>query len=126
MSERLPPLVLGRLANYVPARNLVEMRVVTGMPGRLIPTLLGAGATTIGCRVFFSKGRYDPLSPRGLALIAHESGHIGQCREMGLPRYLGQYCWQALRVRFDHARHPMEMPLNELQRRVRAELERDA
>lgn len=126
MSERLPPQVIERLAVYVEPRSLVRMKVVTRAPGRWIPQLLSTGATTIGCRVFFRSGRYDPVSPKGLALIAHEAGHITQCDKLRVPRYLAQYCWQACRVRFEHARHPMEIPLNELQRRVQAELERDA
>ncbi len=39
---------------------------------------LGAQAFTIGRDVFFGEGRYQPASPAGLELIAHELTHVGQ------------------------------------------------
>jgi hypothetical protein len=102
---------------------LRRMRVVTGAPGRWLPVLLRARATTLGHFVFFRAGVYDPSTPRGLALIAHEALHTVQYREMGTPRFLATYLWEAVRVRFDHGRHPMEAGLIERQGEIRRALE---
>ena len=39
---------------------------------------LSAEAFTIGSDVFFGEGRFDPHTPKGLGLIAHELTHVGQ------------------------------------------------
>jgi hypothetical protein len=115
-----------RLAPYVDVDVLRRVRVVTGAPGCWLPQLLRASATTLGDTVCFCKGRYDPESPRGLALIAHEALHTVQYREMGRLRFLARYLWEAVKVRFDHDRHPMEAPLVARQREIRQALERQA
>ena len=42
-----------------------------------------AGAYTVGDRVVFGAHRYDPASPEGLRLIAHELAHVVQQRRGG-------------------------------------------
>ena len=39
---------------------------------------LGADAVTVGVDVFFRAGRFEPATPRGLALVAHELAHVRQ------------------------------------------------
>lgn len=112
-----------RLAPYVDIDVLRQVRVVTGAPGCWLPALLSTGAVTIGPYCCFRKGHYDPSSPRGLALIAHEALHTVQYRELGVPRFIARYLWAAIRVRFDHDRHPMEAPLVARQREIRHALE---
>lgn len=101
------------------------MRVVTGAPGRLVPPLFRADAMTFGRHVLFRAGRYDPVSARGLALIGHEAGHITQWSEFGIPGFLVRYGRGLIAARFVHSRHPLEQPLNELQRDLRLALEAD-
>lgn len=122
MSEPLPPGAVETLAAHVQRRDLEAMRVVTGAPGRLVPVLFGTGAMTFGKYVLFRGGKYDVLSARGLALVAHESMHIAQYREMGVPRFLLRYIWGAIRSGFNHATHPMERELVRRQREIRRAL----
>lgn len=122
----LPEAAIRRLtAHAVPERELRAMQVVTGMPGCWVPPLLRAGAVTLGRTVLFRRGRYDPHSARGLALIGHEAGHITQWWELGVPRFLYRYARGLLTARFAHARHPLEQRLNEQQRELRTALEGD-
>jgi hypothetical protein len=123
MSRPLPHDAMARLAPYVPREDLQAMRVVTGVPGRWIPWALRAGATTLGRYVFFREGRFRPDTARGLALIAHEAGHVRQWRQLGVVRFLLRYGRGLVASRFQHARHPMEAPLNEAQARILGLLE---
>ena len=122
MSSQLPLDVVETLAPFVERASLDAMRVVSGWPGRWYPTALRTGATTLGHYVFFREGRYRFDTARGLALIAHEAGHITQVREMGLPRFLVRYARGQFQCAFHHDSHPMEVPMIELQRRVREAL----
>jgi hypothetical protein len=118
MSEPLPPEVIERLVRHdLSERNLREMRVVTGNPWRRIPPLFRAGAMTFGRRVIFKQGRYDPTTGSGLALIAHESGHIEQYRDLGWFRFFWRYGRGLLTTR-GHDNHPMERELVEMQDRL--------
>jgi hypothetical protein len=99
------------------------MRVVTTAPGSWLPPLFRAGAMTFGSTVLFRARRYDTESPRGLALIAHEAGHITQWRDLGWVRFLLEYARGQITTGFSHARHPLERPLNERQQAVRAAIE---
>lgn len=123
MADPLPPEVVDRLAAFVERDDLERMRVVTGAPGAWIPLALGTGAVVVGNRAFFRHGRYDPTTPKGLALIAHESRHVGQYAQLGVPRFLWRYAVGAIRVGFRHGRHPMEMPLITEQQSIRDALE---
>ncbi|MCZ2108821.1 MAG: DUF4157 domain-containing protein [Dehalococcoidia bacterium] len=125
MTGRLTAPVVERLSEFVPAQDLRSMRVVTGRPWRWLPVLLRMSAVTVLNRVIFRAGKFDEQSPRGLALIAHESVHIGQVRELGALRFFVRYLWGQFQCGFRHDRHPMETPAIALQRRVRAALEAD-
>jgi hypothetical protein len=95
---------------------------VTGIPGRWLPVLLRTGAITLGQLVFFRRGAYNSETARGLSLIAHEAMHVGQFRELGIPRFLYRYSRQRIGVRFRHDRHPIQIPCIELQAHVRSAL----
>lgn len=99
------------------------MRIVTGAPARWLPPLFRASAMTFRRHVLFRSGRYDPGSTSGLALIGHEAGHITQWRDLGVLGFLVAYGRGLLSARFTHARHPLERPLNQRQRIVRAALD---
>ena len=122
MSSRLPLGVIETLSPYLDRESLERMRVVSGWPGQWYPVILRSSATTLGRHVFFRKGHYRFDTARGLALIAHEAGHITQVREIGLPHFLVRYARGQFQCAFHHDRHPMEIPMIELQRRVREAL----
>ena len=124
---RLTPDTIDLLSDFVPVRDLRGMRALTGAPGRWLPAMFGMSATTIAPLVCFRAGSFDPTTPQGLALIAHEAHHLQQAREMGWLRFYVRYFIGQFRCRFQHSRHPMEMPAIELQRLVagrRRDLER--
>ena len=125
MCSSLSTEVVDRLAPFVDRDDLERMRVVTGPPGNWIPLLLGTGAVTLGNQVFFRSGRFDPVTPRGLALIGHEAEHVAQYRRLGTAGFLWRYVRGSVTSRFSHARHPMERDVVELQRRIRTALEED-
>ena len=120
MSHLLPEDTIALIARHgVSERNLREMLVVTGEPWRRLPPLFRASAMTFGRRVIFKRDRYDLHSGAGLARIAHESMHIGQWREIGVPRFAVRYARGLLSSRFRHDEHPMERELVAEQRRLR-------
>ena len=53
-------------------------RLHTGPAAASASRALNAEAFTIGSDVFFGDGRFDPHTPKGLGLIAHELTHVGQ------------------------------------------------
>jgi len=53
-------------------------RLHTGPAAASASRRLNAEAFTIGNDVFFGDGRFDPHTPKGLGLIAHELTHVGQ------------------------------------------------
>jgi hypothetical protein len=81
-------------------------------------------AVTFGDHVLRRPEAFDESNPRGLALIAHVALHVAQYRRygrvgMGLRYLAGQF-----RCGFVHDRHHMERPCIEVQRIVRALLEK--
>ncbi len=122
MSQPLPAAAIERLAPYRPLEDLRAMRVVTESPWARIPPLLGADATTLGHHVLIRPDRYRPDTAWGLALLAHECGHIRQWRELGVTGFVFAYARGLLTSRFRHDAHPMEAPLVAEQRRIEQEL----
>lgn len=115
---RLDEATVAALAPFVPERDLRAMRLVTGRPGRWLPRLLRMSAITFAPFVCFRAGAYNPHNVRGLALIAHESHHIRQSRELGRIVFYLRYARGQFQCRFKHSAHPMEMPAIEIQRAV--------
>jgi hypothetical protein len=119
---RLPEATVAKLAPFVPEQDLRAMRVVTGLPGRWLPSLLRMSAVTLAPLVCFASGKYDVETARGLALIAHEAVHITQGRELGRVAFYLKYLRGQLQSGFRHQNHPMEIPAIALQRAVFAAL----
>lgn len=119
---KLPEEAIRQLAEFVDEPDLRTVRIVAGRPWCWLPALFGMGAVTIAPFVIFRDGRFDPATPKGLALLAHEVGHIRQVREMGRVRFYAAYGWGQVRCGFRHDRHPLEIPCIELQRHVRQAL----
>ena len=123
MSRPLPAAVIEELARFRPREDLEAMRLhIGGLLGR-VPPLFGASAMTFGSHVLIRERSYRTDTPWGLALIAHESGHIPQWRELGALRFLVSYGLGMISSRFDHDTHPLEAELVQEQRRIRATLE---
>ncbi|WP_322795247.1 eCIS core domain-containing protein [Tepidiforma sp.] len=120
--QRLDPAVVGRLAEWVPRRDLEAMRILHGGLAGWVPRIVGMSAVTFAPFVLFRAGAYRPGSAAGLALVAHEAAHITQVRQLGRPRFYARYLLGQLRQGFRHDRHPLEVPCIELQRTVRAAL----
>lgn len=125
MSVELPPDAVDRLARFVPRDNLERLRAVTSRPWRWLPAAFGSNAMTFGDHVVFREGQFRVDSPRGLALVAHESLHIGQYRELGKLRFLTRYLIGVVTSRFNHDRHPMEAEFVRRQREIRKQLEQE-
>jgi hypothetical protein len=70
--EPLSPGLRGRMEGIL-GHDLGEVRLHSSP----IAQMLGAEAFTSGRHVVFAPGRYDPSSPRGLALLGHELTHAG-------------------------------------------------
>ncbi|GMV84700.1 MAG: hypothetical protein AMXMBFR80_05580 [Dehalococcoidia bacterium] len=120
---RLDQPTVATLREFVPEQDLRAARIATGRPWRWLPRLIGMSAITFAPVVVFRAGRYQPNTPKGLALIAHEVLHIGQVRELGRVRFYWRYLLGQLRCGFRHDRHPMEVPCIERQREIRRALE---
>lgn len=119
---RLSADTVAALAPFVPEQDLRAMRVVTGRPWRWLPSMLRMSAITFAPLVCFGPGKFDPGTPRGLALIAHEAYHIRQSRELGPLAFYPRYLQGQFQSGFRHGRHPMELPAIACQRAVFASL----
>lgn len=120
---RLDEQTILTLREFVPERDLRAARIVTGRPWRWLPRVIGMSAITFAPVVIYRGGRFQPGTAKGLALIAHDTLHIGQVRELGRVRFYWRYLVGQLRCGFRHDRHPMEMPCIERQREIRRALE---
>lgn len=112
---RLSPETIELLSPFVPEQDLRRVRVVTSAPGSWLPALFGMSATTLAPFVCFRGGKFDPRTPRGLALIAHEAHHLRQQREMGWFGFYARYLSGQFRCGFRHASHPLEVPAIKVQ-----------
>ena len=119
---QLPESIVTALKEFVPEDDLRKMRVVTSAPWRWLPSILGMSAITFTPFVFFKAGGFNTATARGMALIAHETVHIGQVRELGW-RFYPRYLWHQFRCGFRHGSHSMEIPGIAIQRETRRVLE---
>ncbi len=119
---RLAEETVVRLKDFVPEEDLRRMRVVTAPPWCWLPVILKMSAITFAPFVIFRQGRLRIETPSGLALIAHEAVHIGQVRELRW-KFYPRYLWGQFQCRFQHDKHPMEIPGILVQREARRVLE---
>ena len=63
--------------------NLGGVQVHTGADAVQLARESGAAAVTVGDHIAFAGGRYQPGTPAGDALIAHEAAHVVQQRRSG-------------------------------------------
>jgi hypothetical protein len=65
--------------------DLAQVRVHADAEARASARAVHALAYTVGDDLVFGAGRYDPRSPRGRALLAHELTHTTRQRAMRVP-----------------------------------------
>lgn len=75
------PAIKNKLAGVM-GFDISQARLHTGPAAATAARMMRAEAFTIGRDVFFGANKYDPTSPKGLGLIAHEITHVGQ--QLGL------------------------------------------
>ena len=90
----IEPAVQVMLRRYIHS-SLDSVRIHEGchldadvIPGEEAPH---RGAITFGEHIYFKPGRYHPLDPEGLALLAHELTHVLQYRQKGLGDFTCEY-----------------------------------
>ena len=91
---------------------LADVRLHIGGPLSWYLRLVKKSAITVGANIWFvSEAKRDDL-----ALLAHELVHVGQYREMGVPRFLARYGRDMLKAGFRYSRKlPLEAPAYERQ-----------
>jgi hypothetical protein len=73
----MAPPVLDRLQNAF-GRNLQQVRIHDGEPAASLARSVSAQAFTLGSDIFFGRDGYDPGSPHGERMLAHEVAHTLQ------------------------------------------------
>lgn len=75
--QPLPPEVAARLSAELGV-ELSAVRVHTDSLAARSAAALGARAFAVGTELYFAAGAYDPSTPEGLELLAHEVAHVAQ------------------------------------------------
>jgi uncharacterized protein DUF4157 len=114
------------LRPWFPDLDLTHITLVhSGVMSWIVGNVLRQGAMVISPFVFFGKHKYDPESPRSLALLAHELRHIEQYRELGHLKFVYTYTRDRWRAGGYSRNLPLEAGPYALQEEVRAKLEAD-
>jgi hypothetical protein len=77
---RIPDGVRGQFESSL-GLDLSDVAVHTDAAAAQTAASVGARAVTIGQNIFFAAGQYDPGSPAGQELLAHEVAHTAQQRD---------------------------------------------
>lgn len=124
----LPPEAKGNLAPWFTPQELDAFRYKERGPiCWAFRALFHQDAVTWNRVVHFAQSQYDPRTPEGLSLIAHEMLHVRQQRELGWLRFLARYVWALRRAQYRgsrNAQHPMERPAYALGQEVLEALQR--
>lgn len=84
--------------------NFADVRVHDDAGADALARELGALALTVGDDIFFRAGRYEPATPAGLHLLAHEAAHTVQQRGAHEPEVApGEARYDALETQADQA-----------------------
>jgi hypothetical protein len=75
--DQLPVAMLSRLSDSL-GQDLGDVRVHTGAESAAAADALSANAFAVGRDIHFADGKYQPDSPEGQRLIAHEVAHTVQ------------------------------------------------
>jgi len=60
-----------------------RVRIHTDEPAHRRASAAGADAVTQGREIFFAAHKFDPITPRGIALISHELAHVRRQEQDG-------------------------------------------
>ena len=116
--------VIQSLRPWFPELDFGRVHLVhSGPVAWFVRNVLRQGAMTIAPFIFFGKHRYDPASPRSMALLAHELQHIEQYRAMGHLPFLFTYMRDRIRAGEYRRDLPLEAEPYALQEEVRTILE---
>ncbi|HLF77374.1 MAG TPA: DUF4157 domain-containing protein [Dehalococcoidia bacterium] len=117
--------IIDKLQHWFPEMALDGVHVVTSGPVCwFVRNVQRQGAMTFAPFIFYGRDPFDPISPRGIALLAHELKHVQQYRELGHFAFLATYLLDMVKARFKYSRDlPLEAPAYALQRQVRESLE---
>jgi len=123
---KLPPCAAQTLERWLSSADLARANLVcSGLPARLVKRLNRAGIT-LGKTVLFGEGHYNPFSPEGLALMAHELKHVEQYGKEGTMGFLAKYLWHWVAQGFKYSEEiPFEKEAFELERKVMEHLQRE-
>jgi len=75
--ERLPDELAHRLTHEIGV-DLSQVRIHCDERAAQIAAQVGARALTVRSDIYFAAGAYDPTTPAGIELIAHEVMHVAQ------------------------------------------------
>lgn len=90
----LPPKAQDDLRRWFTQPELDAFRYTSrGLIAWLLRHSFKQGAVTWNGVVNFALSPYDPDTPGGLAMIAHEMMHVRQQRQQGWWCYLARYAW---------------------------------
>jgi hypothetical protein len=117
----LPDYIKKMLAPYFPEIDLGDIRVRERVPW-YVPVQATAYANRN--RIYFASGCYDPDSPEGIALIAHELSHCAQYKNYGAWRFRVLYIISWLRELWRHGSFDKAYSQNRFEVAARAVEER--
>ena len=90
---QLSSCVIQTLKRWFPDADLARANIISsGRLAWLVKKMNRAGIT-LRKTILFGEGYYDPFSPRGIALIAHELKHVLQYEEEGTIKFTLKYLW---------------------------------
>ena len=101
----------------------IDMRTVSFHEGLPFYTTGNPAAITVGRRIYFADGKFEPCSAKGVALIAHELFHMRQgAGGVGVwffrLFYLRYFIQKVLSGWTKGRKHPLEIPAYKQQDRV--------
>lgn len=77
VGEPLPPAIRTEMEGQL-GHDFASVRIVASGPGSAVVPALGARAMTVGRSIVFGPNAYQPQTPSGRALLAHELTHVAQ------------------------------------------------
>jgi hypothetical protein len=116
-SKILPASARNLLSQRFDALDLDQIRIEDGIPW-YVP--MKADAYTNRRRIHFARGKFDPHSLQGIALIAHELAHCEQYQKHGTWRFRLMYLWSWLVNLLRHSSFEQAYLLNRFEIEARA------
>ena len=83
--QPLPAATRTTMQERFGGRDFSAVRIHTGGDADALARSLNAQAFTVGNDIFFAGNRFDPASPSGQLLLAHELTHVAQQQNAGAP-----------------------------------------